>query len=493
MTTRERTQALREELNIVLTLARREIVDVLRDWRLVAPILILTLIFPVLANFTARELVNFANRYGGNIVGERMLPFLLMVVGFFPISFSLIIALEAFAGERERKSLEPLLASPLSDVQLYLGKTLASMIPPLAASYLGVTIYLIALRIFQGWELPPQLLIQVLALTTAEGLVMVSGAVIVSSQTTSVRAANLLASFIILPMAFLVQGESIIMFWGQYDTLWAILAFLLVVNFLLVRMGIRLFNREELMGREIDAINWKRLWATFRRFLRWEWWLFGRSREATPRAWRWCGVLAGLYLREMPAILRRSGLAALVTVVGLVGSFFVGWHLAVQQPFPFITALMERSGASLSDDVTILTPLALLGHNLRALVLTALFGTISFGSLAVAILMINPVLIAYLAIQVAWAGYSPWLFLLAFILPHGVLELPAAILATIVAVRMGATLVAPPRGMTVGDAWVQAVADFVKIFLAVVLPLLAVAGWVESAITPLVALRLLGG
>ena len=46
---------------------------------------------------------------------------LLMVVGFFPISVSLVIALESFVGEKERHSLEPLLSSPLTDAELYLG------------------------------------------------------------------------------------------------------------------------------------------------------------------------------------------------------------------------------------------------------------------------------------------------------------------------------------------------------------------------------------
>jgi ABC-type Na+ efflux pump permease subunit len=48
-----------------------------------------------------------------------------MVVGFFPLSFSLVIALEVFVGEKEAQEPEPLLASPLSDGQLYFGKALA--------------------------------------------------------------------------------------------------------------------------------------------------------------------------------------------------------------------------------------------------------------------------------------------------------------------------------------------------------------------------------
>ena len=115
----------------VFVLLRRELVDTLRDWRIVAPIIALTLFFPLLMYLTAGAAADWVAKYGGApIIGERLIPFLLMVVGFFPLSFSLVIALEVFVGEKERKSLEPLLASPLSDGQLYFGKALAAMIPP---------------------------------------------------------------------------------------------------------------------------------------------------------------------------------------------------------------------------------------------------------------------------------------------------------------------------------------------------------------------------
>ncbi len=98
-------------------IAWREIRDQFRDWRIIAPIIILTLFFPLLMNFTARISVDFVSRYGAPIIGDRLIPFLLLVVGFFPISISLVIALESFVGERERLTLEPLLATPLSDSQ----------------------------------------------------------------------------------------------------------------------------------------------------------------------------------------------------------------------------------------------------------------------------------------------------------------------------------------------------------------------------------------
>jgi uncharacterized membrane protein SpoIIM required for sporulation/ABC-type transport system involved in multi-copper enzyme maturation permease subunit len=494
-----RMEEWREGARLVLALTGREIRDALRDWRITVPILILTLLFPLLMNFTAREALGFVRRYGAAIVGERMIPFLLMIVGFFPITFSLVIALETFVGEKERRSLEPLLATPLSDLQLYLSKTMAALVPPLVASYLGIAVYLTGLYWLQDWQPSILLLVQILVLTTAEALVMVSGAVVVSSQTTSVRAANLLASFIIIPMALLVQGESVIMFWGRYNTLWWIVAFLLVVNGLLVRMGMRLFNREELLGRDIDEPNLGSLWRVFRQHLGWRRWLFGVDVERLSRPLRWLSTLSGLYLREVPAVLRRSWPAVVLVLVGLLGAGLVGWDFAVRLRLPpgFLTldSISEGSfgGLSTTSWLPAFTTWGVLKNNVRSLVAAALLGTFSFGSLALALLMAPLAIIAYAAFQAAWAGYNPLLFILAFVMPHGVFELPAAIVATALSVRLGAAMIAPPRGMAVGEGWLQALADFVKVFLAVVLPLLAVAAWVEVHLTPAVVLAVYGG
>ena len=130
----------RHDVTMALIVTRREVKDSFRDWRIMIPIILLTLFFPLLMNFTAGRLLAFVSDYGAQIIATRLIPFLLLVVGFFPTSFALVIALETFAGEKERQSLEPLLATPLTDRQLYLGKVLASVIPPLTASYVGIVL-----------------------------------------------------------------------------------------------------------------------------------------------------------------------------------------------------------------------------------------------------------------------------------------------------------------------------------------------------------------
>ncbi|MBZ0291186.1 MAG: ABC transporter permease subunit, partial [Anaerolineae bacterium] len=247
----------RTTLSNALIVTRREVRDSFRDWRILGPILILTFFFPFLAQDVAGRFSNFVADYGADIVAERTIPFMLMIIGFFPISISLVIALETFVGEKERLSLEPLLSTPLTNTELYIGKTLAAMIPPLVASYGGMFFYLTLLLAGElAWRPQAMLVVQVILLTTVQALVMVTGAVVVSSQTTSTRAANLLASFIIIPMALLIQAESVIMFLAPdaespsgISALWAIIVGMSVVTVLLLRVGNSIFNREELLGR----------------------------------------------------------------------------------------------------------------------------------------------------------------------------------------------------------------------------------------------------
>lgn len=468
-------------LHMALVVTRREVRDQLRDWRIVFPIVTLTLIFPYLMNFTARRAVNFVQRYDAPIVAERLIPFLLLVVGFFPISVSLVIALESFVGEKERHSIEPLLCSPLTDGQLYLGKLLAAMVPPLVASYLGILVYLIGVYTQIGWTPVPSLILQILLLTAVQAVLMVSGAIVVSSQTTSVRAANLLASFIIIPMAFLIQGEAIIMFWAQYSVLWWAILGQAVITGLLIRTGLAYFNREEMLGREMDSINLGWAWREVRRGF------IGQARSIF--AW---------YRRDVPVALWSLRLPILVSAISLGLGYLAGASLANEFRLPpelvsfdkisqgFIEGLQAARFYSTSGTAIIWL------QNLRAVLIATLLGIFSFGVLGMLVLMLPMVIIGFVAANVSLAGHSALTFLVALVLPHGLLEIPAIILAGAAILNLGATLTAPAHGKTIGEAWLLALAKWAKIMLGVVLPLFFLAALVEVFITPQVAVWILG-
>jgi uncharacterized membrane protein SpoIIM required for sporulation len=463
-------------------IARREIRDQLRDWRILVPIILLTLFFPVLMNFTAQQAMDFVARYDAPIIAERLVPFLLMVVGFFPISISLVIALESFAGERERLSLEPLLATPLSDAQLYLGKVAASLVPPLGAAYLGVAVYLFGLWRGIGWTAPAPLLVQVLLLTTAQAVVMVSGAVVISSQTTSVRAANLLASFIIVPVSELIIAESMIMFWGRYTVLWFIVAALLLIAVVLTRMGLHLFNREELLGRDLDVLDLRWMWRT----------LWSAFRGGANSVGEW---YVGVLKRSLPALRP----AMFVMVLALAAAYVVGLRLAPSYVLPLDPSNLESLSDSIGPQLREFGMMSVQGwwwilrNNVTALALAALGGVFTFGVAGVILLMAPIGITGYLAGNLALAGQNAWRYVAGLVLPHATLEVPAAILAGAAILRLGMAAVSLPKGTSLGESWLKAVAEWARIGLGLVFPLLVGASLLEVFVTPRIAAWLLGG
>jgi uncharacterized membrane protein SpoIIM required for sporulation/ABC-type transport system involved in multi-copper enzyme maturation permease subunit len=469
------------KLQPALIVTRREIRDQFRDWRILIPIFVLTLIFPAIMNFTAKQAVQFVERYGAPIIGDRLIPFLLMVVGFFPISVSLVIALESFVGEKERRSIEPLLSTPLSDWQLYLGKLLAVLFPPLVASYLGISVYLVGVYRQVGWVPEVILLVQILALTTVQSLVMVSGAVVISSQATSVRAANLLASFIIIPMAFLIQGESLVMFWGRYPILWWAIFGLIVVALLLVRTGVSHFNREELLGREFDTINWRWGWRLF--------WLTFFENARSVRDW---------YKRAVIPTIRELKTPLILLTILLLLSVWVGVSQAgvfVIPPEAFNLEDLRDGSVENMQAVSLFSTRGILTiwmHNIRAVLLAMLLGVFSFGVFGLIALFVAPMLVGYFMAILAGAGLSPGVFLASFILPHGIFEIPAILFAGAAILQMGASLATPAKEKSVGEAWLRSFAKWAKIMIGVVLPLLFAAAVMEALITPRVALWMLG-
>src|SRR5207245_2450826 len=67
---------------------------------------------------------------------------------FIPASFSLVLALEAFVGERERTTLEVLLSTPLRETEIYAGKVAAVLAVSLGLCYGGLVVYCVA--VFPG-------------------------------------------------------------------------------------------------------------------------------------------------------------------------------------------------------------------------------------------------------------------------------------------------------------------------------------------------------
>jgi uncharacterized membrane protein SpoIIM required for sporulation/ABC-type transport system involved in multi-copper enzyme maturation permease subunit len=487
--------SLRLMLGNALIVTRREVRDSFRDWRILVPIFILTFLFPFLAQYVAVEFREYVQQYGATVIQERLIPFMLMIVGFFPISISLVIALETFVGEKERRSLEPLLSTPLTNTELYIGKTLAAMVPPLLSSIGGMMVYLGSLLFGSlAWRPEPMLIFQIILLTTVQALVMVTGAVVVSSQATSTRAANLLASFIVIPMALLIQGESAIMFMAPdadsprgIGALWAIIIGMFLVAVLLLRVGNSIFNREDLLSSTIDQINLRGSLGKLWRYIR------AIDEQGTParNVFDW-------YRRAIPYSLGRIKIAFWITLVvfslAVAAGYYIGtlpqWQLPLesisQQEF-VETSEVELFGVDFKNTSTVRF---IFLQNLRVLMGVMLLSVFSFGIGALLIPPITFLAAGYLFSQVLRAGYGPEI-LMAGILPHGIIEIPVILIMAAASLALGAVVTKPPRGTTVGHAWITRIGDTIKLLLGIVLPGLIIAALIEVYVTPELILRVL--
>ena len=557
---------MNDYLRPVWLISKRELRDQLRDWRILSPLVLLTVGFPFLMNFFAHEAVGFANQYGGNLIVDRLIPFSVLIIGFFPITISLLGALESFVGEKERGTIEPLLGTPLDDWQLYLGKLVVGAATPLVSSFLAITIYLVVVS-RQELDMPEvSVFAQLFLLTIAHAVLMVSAAIVFSIQSTSVKAANLLASFIVIPVALLMQGESALLFWGNDQVLWLAVVAVFIMAGLLVRLGLAHFQREYLLGREIDMLNIRWMARTFWSYFKGEAhfhgeYLLGRENNTlrlrelartflgyfkksgsqstfdwrflsvNSSAWKsgkpilaflrilWAGIpwlwrtFRGYFKGEAHSIfewyrlsvggtLRKMWKPTLVLVLLAVVGVWVGYGWATDNLQDYVKGLEPDDIASLQDQLmqagdlsqvsANLSAPGLFVHNMQATLVIAFFGLFSFSVLGVILYLLNVSVIGLLLGLFKILGYAPLPLVLAGILPHGIFEIPALILSCAVVMRIGLVLVTPNASKTFGEILIEGLADWMRITLGVVMPLLAIAALIEYYVTPRLLAIVLG-
>lgn len=485
-------------IGAIRTITRREVSDTLTDWRILAPMFILAFILPLMLVSAA----NFAIRFiaDDNTV-PLLVPFVMLLVGFIPASFSLITALETFVGERERNSLEALLAMPISDGALYLGKLASSLLPPLISAYTAMGVFCLAL-----WAGYPQLfarglnaefILVIVLLITTKAIVMVASAVIISSHTTSVRAANLLASFVLLPTASVVQLEAILIIGRTaraLSVLWIIVLLLAVIAIALIRTGMGAFNREEILSREHEQLNLRQIGRTWRTFFR-EYQPAGVS----PDHYRHTQFsMARFYRHELPALLREYRLPIAVALVAALAGALGGSYVGSTYRVRLLDNYLANIGGA--PDPGLGLALFVAANNIRVALLSNVFSLFVFGAFAFLVPAVAFAQISFVAGALAerggsWlalGGDSPLQFLLGYVLPHGIIELPTAILSAALGLRIGASLMAPPKGFTVGQNILWALAQWAKVWVFVLIPLFVLGGLIEGLISPVVIRALYG-
>jgi uncharacterized membrane protein SpoIIM required for sporulation len=454
---------------MIWLVARRDLRESTSDARLFIAMTSLTFVIPLLAVAGVSVSARFLGA-GTLGIAERLIEVGAFFVVFLPASFSLVLALESFSGERERNTLETLFATPLRESEIYMGKIFAVLLPSLALSYSALVVYTIGVLLIDG-VIPTQELGPLVVVTLAQALVMVSAATIVSSQTKTLRSANVMASFIIIPMSGVIQGESVLIITHLEWILWAVAAMLAVVALLLLRLGMIGFNREAILAKESAPPN-RRAWLR-------------RAIAGIPGPGRWLALLprlpdavGGAFGRTRSAIVVAVVLLAAGTLFGAVSERL---SLISSQPVQVLVSAQLPTG----HELVVGTPhlfAFIFGHNLLVGLLMVVLAPATLGVIGGLMLLTNGFVIGYLG--AVFFGFSRLDYFACGILPHGIIELSALVLAYAFALRVGASMVRPsPEGWLAGMR--LAVGDYAR-GAVVFVPLFAIAAFIESYVTPLV-------
>lgn len=179
--------------------------------------------------------------------------FVLMFM-ILPVAIPVTIAAYSIVGEKTTRSLEPLLATPITTVELLGAKIISAVVPAIAATWLAFAIFLIG-----AWFLaPPAVFAEffdahwLLAIFVVAPLLTILStciAVIVSSRVTDPRVAEQMSALVILPLVFLIIGQSMGLILIDRQVMIIMGLVVLIADAILLYLAIRLFERETILTR----------------------------------------------------------------------------------------------------------------------------------------------------------------------------------------------------------------------------------------------------
>jgi ABC-type Na+ efflux pump permease subunit len=185
------------------------------------------------------------------VLGYLLAPLFLIV----PLMVSAVLAADAFAGEKERKTLESLLHLPVSDSELFYAKLLTAFIPAMVVSWVGFLCFAlvansVAWPVLHRIFVPTSLwLVLILWLAPAVAALGLGVMVRVSARARTSQEANQLGGAVILPLIFLAVGQSSGLLLAPIEVAIAAGFVLWIVAVVLIRGGAKRFTRDQLAAR----------------------------------------------------------------------------------------------------------------------------------------------------------------------------------------------------------------------------------------------------
>ena len=255
---------------IVFAVVRRELLEIVRNRALLGAIVIppvLLVAFPILATAyghkdplpaeIVRNLVASRPAWSSFSPTQLVDAFGLQQMGMFflmPATIPLAVASYSIVGEKQTRSLEAVIAAPISTEELLAGKAIAAIAPAVGTVWLAYGALIAVAGVVLGPQLAtvvidPTWLVTVFALGPAIGLISVVAGIAISSRVNDPRAAQQIGTVIILPLV----GFAVLQFQSGKllgsDEYLAAAGVLVLVGIAGLRVAARLFGRESILTR----------------------------------------------------------------------------------------------------------------------------------------------------------------------------------------------------------------------------------------------------
>ena len=171
-----------------------------------------------------------------------------------PITGAMALAAHAVVGEKQARTLEPLLATPITTFELLVAKVLGALLPTLAISLAGAIVYFGGVALFGepgvlGAMASARTAVLLFVVGPAASLVALQSAIVISSRVNDARTAQQFGVMIIIPLSALLVAQFTGTLWLSAATLAASGLALFGVWILLTLVSVALFERESILTR----------------------------------------------------------------------------------------------------------------------------------------------------------------------------------------------------------------------------------------------------
>jgi ABC-2 type transport system permease protein len=257
------------------TLVVKELLDLARNRAAFVPVILVTLvsfflplaIIVFIPAMTGRGLGDDADLMRVSRLGDvpvdlsptgRVQLFLfqqfLLLFLLTPITGAMSLAAHAVVGEKQARTLEPLLATPVTTGELLVAKVLGAFLPTMAISAVGLALYFAVLPLVaepgvMSAMLTARTLLLVVVVGPMAALVALQAAMIVSSRVNDARTAQQFGVLIIIPLMVILVGQFTGALWLSAGALGIIGLGLFGLWMVLTALSVALFERESILTR----------------------------------------------------------------------------------------------------------------------------------------------------------------------------------------------------------------------------------------------------